>query len=49
MTTPNRTWPMWFGGIILAESVFNVIPRGTHHYDKFITPQELSKLIEKCK
>lgn len=47
MTTPNRTWPMWLGGIVLAEYILNAIPRGTHHYDKFITPTELCNMIEK--
>lgn len=47
MTTPNRTWTMWLTGIVLAELVLNVIPRGTHHYEKFITPTELSSIIDK--
>lgn len=47
ITTPNRTWGSWLGGIILAEYILNIIPRGTHHYEKFITPTELSNMIEK--
>lgn len=47
MTTPNRTWAAWLGGIIFAEYILNAIPRGTHHYEKFITPTELSNMIEK--
>jgi 2-polyprenyl-6-hydroxyphenyl methylase/3-demethylubiquinone-9 3-methyltransferase len=31
---------------IVAEYVLNYVPRGTHQYSKFITPYELTKMLE---
>uniref|UniRef100_A0A1B6K9N3 Ubiquinone biosynthesis O-methyltransferase, mitochondrial n=1 Tax=Graphocephala atropunctata TaxID=36148 RepID=A0A1B6K9N3_9HEMI len=47
MTTPNRTMMSWLGGIVMAENVLNIVPKGTHNYSKFIKPSELSTLLEK--
>ena len=33
----------------MAEYVFKIVPQGTHQYSKFITPYELSLLMEKSK
>ena len=30
----------------MAEYVLNYVPRGTHQYAKFITPYELTKMLE---
>ncbi|GBP91879.1 Ubiquinone biosynthesis O-methyltransferase, mitochondrial [Eumeta japonica] len=48
-TTPNRTRLTQFAGIFLAEYVFNIVPKGTHQYDKLMTPTELSFLLERSK
>lgn len=48
ITTPNRTPVSWLGGIVIAENVLKIVPRGTHSYSKFIKPAELSVLLEKC-
>uniref|UniRef100_A0A1B6FU63 Ubiquinone biosynthesis O-methyltransferase, mitochondrial n=1 Tax=Cuerna arida TaxID=1464854 RepID=A0A1B6FU63_9HEMI len=47
LTTPNRTLFSWLGGIVMAENVLNIVPKGTHNYSKFIKPAELSALLEK--
>lgn len=32
-------------GVKLAEAM-NIVPKGTHNYDKFITDEELTKMIK---
>lgn len=45
MSTLNRT-PIAFGAAIIgAEYVMNLLPRGTHHYGKFLKPSELGRLL----
>lgn len=45
MSTINRT-PAAFGAAILgAEYLMRMLPRGTHHYSKFLKPSELGKLL----
>lgn len=44
LSTPNRTAWSKLLTITLAEG-FGRIPRGTHHYDEFITPDELSAML----
>ncbi len=41
LSTLNRTPKSWALGIIAAEYVLNVVPRGTHQHLKFIRPSEL--------
>lgn len=45
LSTPNRTALSRALMITLAEGV-GAIPRGTHQWDKFLTPEELSALVE---
>ncbi|XP_035450690.2 ubiquinone biosynthesis O-methyltransferase, mitochondrial [Spodoptera frugiperda] len=46
-TTPNRTrWSQFFV-IFFAENVLKTIPQGAHQYEKFITPNELTFLLER--
>lgn len=48
-TTPNRTrWSQFFV-IFFAENVLKTIPQGAHQYEKFITPNELTFLLERSK
>lgn len=44
MSTPNRTW---WSRIALVEAAERLgqIPRGTHDWDKFLTPDELSAMV----
>jgi 2-polyprenyl-6-hydroxyphenyl methylase/3-demethylubiquinone-9 3-methyltransferase len=44
LSTPNRTGLSRFAMITLAEGL-NRIPRGTHDWDKFLTPEELTGLV----
>lgn len=42
ITTINRTLRSWAGAIIAAERVLRLLPHGTHDWESFITPDELS-------
>ena len=44
LSTPNRTAWSRLLTITLAEGMGR-IPRGTHHYDEFITPEELTAML----
>ena len=48
LTTLNKTLPAWLGGIIAAEHVLKLVPKGTHDWNKFVTPAEMQCLLEKC-
>ena len=48
LTTLNKTLPSWLGGIIAAENVLKLVPKGTHDWNKFITPAEMQSLLETC-
>ncbi len=41
--TLNRTFKSFALGIVAAEYVLRMLPRGTHQYDKFIRPSELNR------
>src|SRR5215510_4189633 len=45
--TLNRTLKSFAFAIVGAEYVLRWLPRGTHQWDKFVTPQELETAIEK--
>lgn len=45
LSTPNRTAVSRIGLITLAEGL-GQIPRGTHDWDRFLTPDELTTLVE---
>lgn len=51
VTTFNKTLNSWIAGIIAAEHILKLIPKGTHDWNKFITPAEMQSLLEKhgCK
>ncbi|XP_073954922.1 ubiquinone biosynthesis protein COQ3, mitochondrial [Choristoneura fumiferana] len=46
-TTPTRTKISQFTSIFIAEYVLRAIPVGTHQYEKFTTPTELTFLLER--
>ncbi|CAH0752732.1 unnamed protein product [Diatraea saccharalis] len=46
-TTPNRTRATQILGICISEYVLNIVPKGTHHYDMLVTPNEMSFLLER--
>ncbi len=46
MATLNRTLKSWALAIVGAEYVLRWLPRGTHDWQKFVTPDELADAIE---
>ncbi len=46
--TLNRTLKSFALAIVGAEYVLRWLPRGTHQWDKFVTPEELESAIEKA-
>lgn len=45
LSTLNRNWASFFLGIVAAEYVLGLIPRGTHRYQQFIKPSELQRWL----
>lgn len=46
VTTFTQTWTSWFRGIIMAEFVLGWIPKNTHSYDMFVTPEAVSDILK---
>jgi|SRR5579862_492234 len=46
--TLNRTLKSFALAIVGAEYILRWLPRGTHQWDKFVTPQELENAVERC-
>ena len=47
-STINRNPKSFLFAIIGAEYILNLLPRGTHEYDKFIKPSELARWIREA-
>jgi 2-polyprenyl-6-hydroxyphenyl methylase / 3-demethylubiquinone-9 3-methyltransferase len=47
MATLNRTLRSFASAIVGAEYILGWLPKGTHEWDKFVTPDELSEAIGK--
>lgn len=45
LSTINRTWKAYAVAIIGAEYVMRWLPRGTHDWNKFLTPAELASSV----
>ncbi len=45
LSTLNRNPRSFFTAIVGAEYIFNVLPKGTHEWNKFIKPSELEKYM----
>jgi polyprenyldihydroxybenzoate methyltransferase/3-demethylubiquinol 3-O-methyltransferase len=45
-TTLNRTTKSWVGAIVAAEHILRLLPLDTHDWHKFITPEELTAMVE---
>jgi 2-polyprenyl-6-hydroxyphenyl methylase/3-demethylubiquinone-9 3-methyltransferase len=43
VSTLNRNWKSFALAIVGAEYVLRWLPRGTHEWNKFVTPDELTK------
>jgi polyprenyldihydroxybenzoate methyltransferase / 3-demethylubiquinol 3-O-methyltransferase len=48
ITTLNQTWTSWFFAIIWAEFILRLIPKHTHIWSQFISPENVSKILKKC-
>ncbi|QKI89127.1 bifunctional 2-polyprenyl-6-hydroxyphenol methylase/3-demethylubiquinol 3-O-methyltransferase UbiG [Thiomicrorhabdus xiamenensis] len=46
-STLNRNYKAYLLAILAAENVLNLVPKGTHTYDKFITPAEMDAMARK--
>jgi 2-polyprenyl-6-hydroxyphenyl methylase/3-demethylubiquinone-9 3-methyltransferase len=49
ISTLNRNWKSFALAIVGAEYVLRWLPRGTHQWDKFVTPDELARDLAKNK
>jgi 2-polyprenyl-6-hydroxyphenyl methylase/3-demethylubiquinone-9 3-methyltransferase len=47
-STINRTFKSLLFAIIGAEYLLRVLPRGTHQWSMFVSPDELSKALARC-
>lgn len=47
VATFNRTFKSFALGIVAAEYILRWVPRGTHQWKKFVTPEELAIAIER--
>ncbi|MBO1927991.1 bifunctional 2-polyprenyl-6-hydroxyphenol methylase/3-demethylubiquinol 3-O-methyltransferase UbiG [Thiomicrorhabdus sp. 6S2-11] len=47
-STLNRNYKAYLLAILAAEKVLNLVPDGTHTYDKFITPAEMDAMARKA-
>jgi len=45
-TTMNRNNTSWLAAIVCAEYVLGLLPKGTHDWNKFVTPQELEEMLD---
>ncbi len=45
LSTFNRTVMSFLAGIIMAEYVLGWLPRNTHQWNKFVTPEELERIL----
>ena len=45
VSTIARNPLTWVTHIVLAEYVTRIVPKHTHHYDKFINPNELQQMF----
>jgi len=46
LATLNRTLAAYIAGIIGAEYLFRLLPRGTHQWRRFVRPRELTRPLE---
>ena len=46
LSTINRNLKSFVLAKIMAEYICNYVPKGTHQYAKFITPYELTKMLD---
>ena len=49
LSTLNRNLKSFIFAKLIAEYILNYVPKGTHQYYKFLTPYELTQMIEENK
>ena len=49
LSTINKNPRSWITAIVGAEYIFNLLPKGTHEFDKFIKPSSLAKYVRDAK
>ncbi len=47
-STLNRTLKGYALGVLAAEYILKLVPKGTHDYAQFIKPSELRSMLEQC-
>lgn len=45
ITTFNNTTAAWLTGIIFAEYIAGLVPKGTHQSNKFLSPHNLQRML----
>jgi 2-polyprenyl-6-hydroxyphenyl methylase/3-demethylubiquinone-9 3-methyltransferase len=48
LSTLNRTAKSYALGIVAAEYLLRWLPRGTHDWSRFLTPDELEEMLAGC-
>ena len=48
LSTLNRTYRSFLYAILMGEYVLRFLPRGTHQWSRFVTPQEIRAVLESC-
>lgn len=48
ITTINKNWWANVCAIYVAEYLLDLVPRGTHDYEKFIEPHCIQRILEDC-
>ncbi|KAL1259710.1 hypothetical protein QQF64_010287 [Cirrhinus molitorella] len=46
ITTLNKTNLSYVFGIVAAEQLLRIVPSGTHDWEKFVSPEDLERLLE---
>ena len=46
LSTINKSLISFIKSIVMAEYVLNIVPKGTHSYEKFIMPSEINEILE---
>lgn len=47
LSTIARTWTSWVTTKLIAEDILNIVPRGTHDWNKYINADELEAFFKK--
>ena len=48
LSTINKNPRSWITAIVGAEYIFNILPKGTHEFSKFIKPSSLAKFVRQA-